>query len=331
LNRRKFIQISASTALCALLPFEESKADTSMPQVWEVEGSPDETIDRLFSALGGVETLIPKDLAKATVLIKPNICLPHRAETATTTSPDVVEALCDFLVEKGVGRVIIVDHTLQKTRNFDKIALNRIARKYKEAKLMLAGQQQSPQPLQVDGRELKMDKHQEVKLLFANEQRLYQPIEVPGKVLKSTEALKLLSRADLLINLPTAKHHSATGVSLAIKNLMGLIWNRDEFHTRLNLPQAIADLALSIRPGLNIIDASRVLLNGGPVGPGPVIRENRIFAGFDILALDAVVTSRYNFGGKTLSASEVPHLLAAYENGVGEIDNENIRVIKLSA
>ncbi len=300
MNRRDFLKISASTALYNLLPFKLSFADTLMPTVWEAEGSPADTIKALFSALGGIENFIFKELTKATVLIKPNICLPHQAEMGTTTSPAVVEALCDYLLNNGLRRIIITDHTLQKTSNFKNIELMKLEEKYKG-----------------------------VKLSLANQQRQFHPVQVNGKVLKRTEVLKMLSRADMLINLPTAKHHSATNVSLAIKNLMGLIWDRAEFHTRLDLSQAIADLAQNIRPSLNIVDASRVLLNGGPTGPGPVIEENRLFAGLDILALDAVVTSRYNFGGKSLTAKEVPHLWAAYQNGLGEADTSKIHIEKL--
>ena len=65
-------------------------------------------------------------------------------------------------------------------------------------------------------------KYPEAKLLLANEQRYYRPIPVEGKVLKSTEVLKSLPRVDLFINVATAKHHSATHVSLAMKNLTRL-------------------------------------------------------------------------------------------------------------
>jgi len=268
--------------------------------VWEIEGTRTDAIQALFSSMKGIKKLIAVNLDRATVLIKPNLCLPHPNKMGTTTSTQVVDALCEFLVTSGVKRIIIADHTLKKSSDFKKAEI-----------------------LQV------VDKYSEVTLLLANEKRFFQPIKVNGKALKTTDALSLLPQADLLINLATAKHHSATRVSLAIKNLMGLIWNRAAFHTRLGLSQAIADLALAIRPGLNIIDASRVLLNRGPVGPGPVISENRLFAGFDILALDAVVVSRYEFGGKSLSAHQVPHLRAASQNGIGQIDIRKIKVEKI--
>jgi uncharacterized protein (DUF362 family) len=173
--------------------------------------------------------------------------------------------------------------------------------------------------------------HAQAKLVFANEQRHFEPVEVAGKVLKETEILKLLTRTDLVINLATAKHHSATGVSLALKNLMGTIWDRSEFHTKLDLDQAIGDLALAVRPGINLIDARRVLLNGGPTGPGPVIEGDGLFASTDIVALDSIVASRYDFGGKTMKGRDVAHLVAAHKNGVGEIDPEKIDLRKIDA
>jgi len=303
MKRRNFLKFSSLAITSHLFPLLNSSsglADETKPTVWESSGGAEENIKNIFSEIGGLKTLVSKELSQVTVLVKPNICLPSPAGMGTTTSPDVVDALCNYLTDLGVKRIIITDHTLKKTTDFDKIELKSVIAKYPKAKLM-----------------------------FANEQRHFQPTEVDGKVLKKTEVLKMLSRMDLLINLATAKHHSATQVSLAIKNLMGLIWNRTEFHTKLDLQQAVADLALLIKPQLSIIDASRVLLNGGPTGPGPVIKENKLFASTDILALDAVVASRYNFGGKSISPQEVVHLVAAHQNGVGEISLEKIKIKKL--
>jgi uncharacterized protein (DUF362 family) len=173
------------------------------------------------------------------------------------------------------------------------------------------------------------DELREVKVVLANERRYFEPLEVEGKVLKQTEVLKLLTKSDLVINFAAAKHHSATGVSLATKNLMGAIWDRATFHTDLDLDQAIGDLALAVKPHLNLIDAGRVLLNGGPTGPGPVVEENRLFASTDMVALDSVVASRYSFGAKTLKGSDIAHLVAAHKNGVGELDPEKIVVEKI--
>jgi uncharacterized protein (DUF362 family) len=307
MKRRKFLKMTGTGLSSALLAYTDWFQGQAIAQthsdaiVWEAQGEVSRSIPALFNAMGGLEKLVPTRLAQSTIIIKPNLCLPHPTGRGTTTSPGVVEALCSFLIEKGAKKIIITDHTLQED----------------------AGRSNGFEIAQIG------DKFPEVKFVLANQQRLFQPAQVNGKVLKQTEVLKMLERADLLINLATAKHHSATQVSLSLKNLMGLIWDRTAFHTQFDLHQAIADLALLIKPGLNIIDATRVLLNGGPTGPGPISEENRLFASFDPVALDSVVVSRYNFGGRLLSASEVQHLVAAHKNGIGEIDFNKIQIQKI--
>jgi len=300
MKRRRFLKIGAATLVSPLLPDSVYSSLQDKSSVWEVEGTPEKSIPALFESLGGLKSFIAGDIKKSTVLIKPNLCLPHGPELGTTSAPEVIQALCQFLISEGVKKIIITDHTLSQFNTIKDTPLHEITSKFKQ-----------------------------VKYILANEQRLYQPVQVAGKVLQATETLKMLERVDLLINLATAKHHSATHVSLAIKNLMGLIWDRTPFHTQFDLSQAIADLALVIHPGLNIVDASRVLLNGGPTGPGPIIKDTRLYAGFDILALDTVVVSRYNFGERTSTAKEIPHLWSAYQNSIGEIDMQNIHIHKV--
>lgn len=302
MNRRKFIKQTSAVLAASMMPWNRLFANQANPVVWEFEGEPGVYVQKLFDVLGGLNAVLNKEPAKSTVLLKPNLCLPHRETMGTTTSVALVDAVCDYLITNKVRKVIIADHTLQQANRFKQHKIVKLAEKYPA-----------------------------VKVILANEQRLYQPVTANGKVLKEAETLKLIPKVDLMINLATAKHHTATHVTLAIKNLMGLIWDRSLFHTELDLAQAIGDLALLIRPQLNIIDASRVLLNGGPTGPGPIINENRIFASRDILALDSIVASRYNFGGKNLSAKEIPHLWAAYQNGVGEIDTQKIQVQNITA
>jgi uncharacterized protein (DUF362 family) len=296
IGRRDFLKVGGAALAAGVLPWELSLGDDRRyPVVWEIEGTAENTVRALFSALGGIEKLVTGDLSKATVVLKPNLCLPHPPARGTTTSPGLVDAICGYLVDSGVKKIAIADHTLQKAAYFRKVDMVSVAEGYPAAELVLA-----------------------------NQRDLFEPVEVKGKALKKTEVLKVVSSADLVLNVATAKHHSATRVSLATKNLMGFIWNRSEFHTRLDLAQAIGDLATAVRPDLSIVDAGRVLLDGGPTGPGPVVEDNRIFASTDIVALDSVVVSRYRFGGRSLSAEEVPHLERAFHNGVGEIDLERI-------
>jgi len=302
MDRREFIKTGTAAIAASMLPLSLSSAGESRSVVWQITGPPKAALDALLGELGGVKGLLSTEPAKATVLIKPNLCLPHPARMATTTSSESVGALCALLEDQGVGKIIVADHTLQNPKRFGKTEMVKMA-----------------------------EEHPGVRLVLADERRHFEPTEVEGKILKKTEVLKLIPRTDLVLNFATAKHHSATGVSLAVKNLMGTIWDRSEFHTKLDLDQAIGDLALAVRPHLNLIDARKVLLNGGPTGPGPVVDGGGLFASTDIVALDSVVASRYDFGGRTLKGSDISHLVAAHKNGVGEIDPENIEIKLIEA
>jgi len=304
MDRRKFLKVSSTALIASQLPVAQYISAAPIPgemsTVYELVDVDQDKIRTLFDAFGGLETFIKTDPARTTVLIKPNICLPHSSGRGTVSSPALLELIVNELLSFGIKSIIVADHTLQKTEDFNNIELISVLEKYRE-----------------------------VKLVFANEERMFQPIEVDGKVLKNTDVLRLLSRAGMFINVATAKHHQTTHVSLAIKNLMGTIWDRTVFHTSLEINRAIGDLAMAVKPTLNIIDASTVLLSGGPVGPGELINDNRIFVSTDICAVDATVVSRYNFGNRSLTAREVPHIRAAWENGVGEIEEDKIRMVKI--
>jgi uncharacterized protein (DUF362 family) len=299
MKRRYFIKSGVGAFLASFFPFQLLPAAGNAVTVYEITGDPALAVRDLFSVMGGIRNLIGDDLSKASVLIKPNLCLPHKDSNGTVTSVALIRALCEYLISEGTGRIIIADHTLQTA---DKFETNEI----------VAYARGNPR----------------ISLMLADEQRYYTPRQVNGKVLKTTESLKILDKINFFVNLATAKHHSATHVSLCIKNLMGTIWDRKVFHTEIDLDQAIADLAAVIRPQLNIVDASRVLLNRGPVGPGPLEKSGKIYASTDMLAVDAVVTAAYNFGGKSLSAKEVAHLWASYKSGAGEIDTSKIDVVR---
>jgi uncharacterized protein (DUF362 family) len=301
MRRRQFIKLGAAALIAERFSgIGVLKSQEASSKVWEFENINEKTFPKLFDAFGGIMGLLPKEPGKCTVLIKPNICLPNLSGSGTVTNAKNIGMLIKTLVDSGVKKIIVADHTLMKTIDFDNIELKTIVAGYPEATLTLA-----------------------------NEDRWFQETTMPGKVLKSTQILKILGRVDLFINYATAKHHSATQVSLCIKNLMGAIRDRETLHTGMDLHQAIGDLTLAMKPNLNIIDAGKVLLNGGPTGPGPIKSDNRLFASKDILAIDSVVASRYNFGGRSLKPTEILHLAAAFDNKAGEIDLDKIFVEKI--
>jgi uncharacterized protein (DUF362 family) len=136
---------------------------------------------------------------------------------------------------------------------------------------------------------------------------------------------KVVRQSDRLINLPTAKSHSASGVSLGLKNLMGLVWDRGLFHQK-NLHRAIAELAQVVRPDLTVVDATRALVTGGPGGPGKTVVLDTVVAGTDPVAVDSYTVGLTQWYGKAFAGKNVKYIVAASGLGLGEIDQARMTI-----
>ena len=286
MQRREFIKLSAGAALGVLLP----------PPLWGKEpdaivarGDPEKTVRAAVEALGGMGSIVrPGD----TVLVKPNISFARPPEWAATTHPLVIREVVRMCLEAGVRRVLVADHTLHDPKRcVSRTGLN-------EA---LEG---------IEG----------VSILTANVERFYREVPAPmGKALRRVKLLKALLDADKVIHMPVAKSHSATGVSLGIKGMLGLVWDRGFFHREVDLHQALADLATVVRADLTVVDATRALLTKGPGGPGKVAHLRTVVASRDVLAADAVAVGLAPWWGKVSKPQDIEHLVAAHRMGVGNL------------
>ncbi len=168
-----------------------------------------------------------------------------------------------------------------------------------------------------------------VYVLAPHEKKFFKEVKVPrGKAMDRIEVLKDVLECDALISLPVAKSHSATGISMGIKGLMGLIWDRKSFHDRYNINEAIADMASVIKPHLTVLDATRALVSGGPAGPGEVMKPNLVIAGTDSVAVDSYGVTVAPWYGQNFKGKQVEHLGAAYQRGIGEIEPERLKIFK---
>ncbi len=255
-----------------------------------VKGPSARAVEQAVAMLGGIERFVKKG---DRVVLKPNMSFPNSPDMATTTSPEVVQKVAGLCQEAGAGQVLVVDHTLRRS----------------ELCLARSGIKRACEGIP------------KTHVMALLDQKFYREVPVPnGKVLHKVEIMKKVLDADVFINLPAAKSHSASGVSLGMKNLMGVIYDRRYFHKKVDLNQAIADLSSAIRPSLVILDASRVLTDGGPGGPGTVESYQTVVAGVDPVAVDAYTVGLAKWYGKRFSAEQVKHILYANELGIGEID-----------
>jgi uncharacterized protein (DUF362 family) len=154
--------------------------------------------------------------------------------------------------------------------------------------------------------------------------RKFVPVEIArGKALTRWEIYKDALDCDCYINLPVAKHHGLSRLTLGIKNSMGVIGgNRGSLHH--DLGQSLADLATVVKPKLTLIDATRILLNNGPQGGNlaDVRRMDTLIASADPVAADAYATTLFE-----LRPDAIDSTVAAYRMGLGEMDLEKIRVV----
>jgi len=129
--------------------------------------------------------------------------------------------------------------------------------------------------------------------------------------------------ADCYINVPVAKHHGLSRLTLGLKNSMGVIGGRrGALHH--DLGQNLADLATVITPQLTIIDATRILTNNGPQGGSieDVRRLDTLIGSVDPVAVDALATTLFDLRPEDISST-----VAAHQMGLGQMDPAKMNII----
>jgi uncharacterized protein (DUF362 family) len=306
ISRRDFLKrtygLGVAVGLSSLLPGLKSfGAETEPPpDLGVATGDTGKAVRRAVELVGGISAFVRTG---DRVLIKPNMSFGNPPNWGSTTDPKVMKALCDLCLGAGAKKIIIMDHTLRAP----------------EACLAQTGIKDAVADLS------------EVTVVTANTERLFAEVPVPnGEFLKSVLLAKELGKTDCLINVPCAKTHAATGVSFGMKNLMGLIWDRQFFHEKIDLNRGIAELATLIRPKLIIMDATRALVTGGPGGPGKVEELGTIVAGTDQVAVDSFATTLAPWYGQTWTGRQVKHILEAFKLGLGTIDIEKLKIERVA-
>jgi hypothetical protein len=201
----------------------EPTPTTSQAYMSVVHGPDPAAITRAaIDALGGMASFVSSGFD---VIIKPNICTDyHPPEYATTTNPIVMGTLVSMCLEAGAKRVRVMDYPFGGTPR-SAYEISGIA-----------------QAVEAAGGEMHIMSRPK-----------YTLVDIPmGKSLTKVQIYPDILEADLLINVPIAKHHGSTRLTLGEKNLMGVILDRNLMH--VNLSQRIADLTSLVRPALTGAD-----------------------------------------------------------------------------
>jgi uncharacterized protein (DUF362 family) len=226
------------------------------------------------------------------VVIKPNMSFPTAPERASNTHPEVVREIAVMCREAGAASIQVLDNPLAPAE-----------RCLENSGILSACQNLS------DG-----------MVHMVTDPSLFQPKDIPGgRVLTRTDIMRAVLKADVLIAAPVAKSHASAGVSLSMKGMMGLIYDRRTLHAR-DLHTAIVDLASVLKADLTVIDATRVLSSGGPGGPGKVLRGDRVIASRDMVAADAYTVSAFEWYGRKFAPDQVRYIREAHARGLGRMD-----------
>jgi uncharacterized protein (DUF362 family) len=300
MTRRDLLH-GAAAGLALSLPGLPRPAGATEPDLAVITGEPGAGARKAVQALGGMSRFVQKG---DRVVLKPNMSFASGPDRASNTHPVLVFTVAQMCLEAGAEQVMVVDNPLQSP----------------ELCLRRAGVADACRSLR------------NVYVQMFTDHKFFREVKVPqGKVLDRVEVLKEVLDSPVLICLPQAKSHSNTGVSMGIKGLMGLIWDRWSFHSKYNINQALADLATVIRPRLTVLDATRALTTGGPGGPGEIVKPNLVIAGTDPVAVDSFGVSVAPWYGQQFKGRQVEHLLAASQRGLGRIDVEPLNILRATA
>lgn len=241
---------------------------------------------------------LPALVGGKTVLVKPNLVRPDpRNPCAVVTDERVTLAVVALLRLAGAGRVLVGDNPGYGLSLFEAVAcLPDFCGRLADA----------------GGELLSFDRDEPVAV--ANPGAfLFDPIPLPRAVLE----------ADLLVNVPKMKTHVHTLVTLGVKNLYGLVGDKERmFCHRNDINAKVVDILRLVKPALTVVDGLWAVQGQAPLSGAAVPDMNVIAAGTDVCAVDTVCADLMGIG-----ADEVAMLRLARQEGLGETDLRRIEVV----
>jgi uncharacterized protein (DUF362 family) len=302
ITRRNFIKGSVGTIfLLGLSNFSWAEVFGPFPQEEDfpdlavaTNGTPALIARKAMELLGGMKKFVSRgDI----VVVKPNIGWDRNPQQAADTNPEMVAEVVKMCLECGAKKVKVFDRSC-----------NTASRCYENSGIKKAASEVGAEVSYVASAGFS-------KMKFPQ-----------GDVLKEWEMYKPAMEADVLINVPIAKNHGLSKLTLGMKNLMGIMGgDRGKIHWKID--DNLADLANFVRPKLTILDAYRILVKNGPQGGSlKDVRETKtIIAGKNIATVDAYGATLFG-----MKPTDLGYVVKANKFGLGEIDLAKVNIKKVA-
>ncbi len=301
ISRRDFIKTSAAVTAAfwgasTYGLIDKVFAQDVLPDLVAIKnGGPDVMFDTAIEALGGMRTFVKQGQI---VVVKPNIGWSRAPETGANTNPLLVKRVVEHCVEAGAQKVYVFDNSVDYGPNcYEKSGLEDAAK---------AGG---------------------AIVVPAHDSKYFQEVTIPdANVLKTTSVHEALLESDVFINVPILKHHFASHLTIAMKNLMGVVRNRMWYHAR-GLHDCIADFCLYRKPDLNIVDAYRVTMKNGPqrAREQDLDLKKTLLLSTDIVAVDAAAAMIYG-----VKPEQIRHIALGHEKGIGTMDLQDLNIKRIA-
>jgi uncharacterized protein (DUF362 family) len=258
-------------------------------------GEPEDMFVKGIEAFGGMQKFVK---AGQTVVVKPNIGWDSPPERAANTNPKLVGKIVELCIKAGAKSVTVFDNTCDEW-----------TRCYKNSGIEQAVKDAGG------------------KVVTGKDQTNYKAVSIPkGISLKTAEVHEQILNSDVFINVPVLKNHGGATMSLSMKNLMGIVWDRKFWHKN-DLHQCIADFATYRRPDLNVIDGYNVMKKNGPRG---VSVDDVANMKYQILSTDMVAADTAAIKVFGIEVNAVKHIGLAENLGVGTSNLDKLSIKRIS-
>jgi len=155
--------------------------------------------------------------------------------------------------------------------------------------------------------------------------------KVEGSVgLGEAEVIKALFECDSFISIPISKHHATTLLTCILKNMMGVCTRKTNVSMHLGsgvrndpdyLAQCIAEINLVRRADLYVVDSTEFITTNGPDGPGEMRKPDRVLAGTDPVAMDALCSTYLGY-----DPGDILTTMKASQLGLGEPEYTRLNI-----